>query len=449
MRALIACVSALVMLTATVRADVPRRVALVIGNQAYQSLSTLANPRLDAGKLAELLAANGFDVMSCDGQRPGCFDLKRADLQDALETFRDKASGAELALVFYAGHGMEGSNGNVLAPIDMEVIDCTKRALRRGVPLAELWQTVAGARKKIVILDACRNDPFARCPPTRGMEPVSFAPLSAPEAESFLLVLSTKPGQTAKDGPPGAHSPYARALLAWLEKEPAVYFHDVLSQTAKEVIEATNRTNFTQVPEMVARGQLPAACLKGEGCAGDARSAALDREVAELRQQHTRDQELLAAFRDLSAAAKDVGQLVSEGEKARGRPFSTEDLAHFMEAGRLLAARNDTAPSMRWSGSRPATRPRPSGCSPRTSRRKSRSSRRPRPAPRRRTARWPSRGATWRPSRAPGTSRRPPTPTSRRHSSTLRMRRPGSTTPALPAKRAARRRPRPPSSRRK
>jgi tetratricopeptide (TPR) repeat protein len=337
MRAVIVCVvAALFTMTAPARADGSKRVALVIGNAAYQSLAALGNPRQDAAQLAALLDANGFDVVRCDGQHPGCFDLNRDDLEKALETLRNKADGADVALVFYAGHGMEGRDGNVLAPVDMEVVDCTRLALRRAVPLDELWKAVGGARKKIVILDACRNDPLAQCPAMRGSRPMSFAALTVPESESFLLVSSTKPGQVALDGPAGAHSPYAQSLLQWLQKEPTVYFPDVLSHAAKEVIEETNRANFTQVPEMLVRGELPSACLKGEGCAGDARAAALAQELEALKREHARDQELAAVVRDYLA----------EAEKSRGRSFSTEERAQerakLVEAGRALIALNDT-----------------------------------------------------------------------------------------------------------
>lgn len=87
-----------------------KRVALVIGNQNYSSLAQLYNPAADAQSLATLLAANGFDVISCDGgQHIGCFDLKREGFLDALDTLKDKSSDADLALVFYSGHGMEGT----------------------------------------------------------------------------------------------------------------------------------------------------------------------------------------------------------------------------------------------------------------------------------------------------------------------------------------------------
>jgi tetratricopeptide (TPR) repeat protein len=365
MRPVIVCIVAALLLVATpVHAETPRRVALVIGNDTYQSLAPLDNPQLDAGRLAVLLDANGFDVVRCDGNRLGCFNLSRDGLEEALEALRRKTNGAELALVFYAGHGMEGSRGNVLAPIDMEVSDCTERALRRAVPLNEVFNAVAGARRKIVILDACRNNPFAQCPPTRGSRPVSFGDFSVSEVESFLLVSSTKPGQVASDGYSGAHSPFVRALLHWLEQAPQVQFHQVLSHVAKDVIEDTARSNDTQVPEMVVRGGGAEGCLKGTECAGDLETAALKQELEALKERHTDDQRVAETvrgyltgaergrplseeeMRQVVASFKQVGDLFVEVEKSQGRPFSreekTQELARLMEAGRALLALKDT-----------------------------------------------------------------------------------------------------------
>src|SRR5215831_19219591 len=199
------------------------RVALVVGNNAYQSLSTLANPGTDAGRLGKLLSENGFEVLSCDGQRLGCFDLTREGLQDALEALTEKGKGKEVAIVFFSGHGMQGPDGNVLAPIYMRV-DCAENTMRRGVLLNDLLKAVAGARQKIVMLDACRNNPLPQCPSARGFVAVSFGALSVPDTESFMLVSSTKPGQVALDGLPGQHSPFARALFYWLDKSPDIYF---------------------------------------------------------------------------------------------------------------------------------------------------------------------------------------------------------------------------------
>ena len=100
-----------------------RRVALVIGQNAYPGgasatigLPHLDNPVLDAHRMAEILVKHGFDVISCDGKTPGCFDLDRNRFLDALKQLETRAAGADLALVFFAGHGLASEEGNVLTP---------------------------------------------------------------------------------------------------------------------------------------------------------------------------------------------------------------------------------------------------------------------------------------------------------------------------------------------
>jgi tetratricopeptide (TPR) repeat protein len=330
-------IAALLLMAGLAQAEAPRRVALVVGNDVYQSLSPLHNPGLDARTLATILDANGFDVIKCDGQKPGCYDLTREGLLDALDRLREKAEGAELALVFYSGHGMETkADGNVLAPVDMEVVDCATRALRRSLPLENVFKAMAGARQKIVILDACRNDPFAQCPKARGFAPVSFGALAVP-AESFMLVASTKPGDVADDGLEGAHSPFAKALVYWLENAPQIHFHQLfLVHVTHKVIEETRGGRFIQLPETRMIGPPPEGCLKGAECVGDMRTAELAQENEQLKAQLARDQELGRTVRDYLA----------EAEKARGRPLSEEERRRALEelkvATRDIAARRDT-----------------------------------------------------------------------------------------------------------
>ena len=330
-------IAVLLLMVGSAEADAPKRVALVVGNDRYLSLSPLGNPGLDARSVATILDGSGFAVIKCDGQRPGCFDLTREGLLDALDRLREMAEGAELALVFYSGHGMETKvDGNVLAPVDMEVVDCATRALRRSVPLESVFKAIANAHQKIVILDACRNDPFAQCPKSRGFAPVSFGTLRVP-TESVMLVASTKPGDVADDGLAGAHSPFARALVFWLEKAPQVHFHQLFQvHVTHSVIEETRGGRFTQLPEIRMIGPPPEGCLKGEGCVGDIETAALAQENEKLKAQLARDQELGATVRDY----------LSEAEKARGRPLSEEDRQSALEelkvATRDIAARKDT-----------------------------------------------------------------------------------------------------------
>jgi len=136
-----------------------KRVALIIGMSDYQHLSSLANPVPDAKAIAATLKDHGFEVSEH-------YNLDRADLLDALESFEHEAQGAEVALVYYAGHGMEVDGKNVVAPTDME-IDCKDKKSLRSVELDKLFAAASLAPQQIVLLDACRNNPFPQCP-TRG-----------------------------------------------------------------------------------------------------------------------------------------------------------------------------------------------------------------------------------------------------------------------------------------
>ena len=135
--------------------------ALVVGIGEYQHLSSLTNPVPDAKAIATELRDHGFEVSEH-------YNLDRADLLDALETFKRQAGDAEVALIYYAGHGMEIEGKNVLAPTDME-IECANKTTLRSVELDQLFAAAGPAPQQIVLLDACRNNPFPQCP-TRGCE---------------------------------------------------------------------------------------------------------------------------------------------------------------------------------------------------------------------------------------------------------------------------------------
>ncbi len=305
-----ACACAAVALSAS-GAAAAKRVALVIGNGDYRNLTPLSNPGNDARRMAELLAANGFDVMSC-GNGPGCFDLDRGDLLDALDDFADMAKGADVALAFYAGHGMQTGDGNVIAPTDIE-IDCGDWSTKRSVVLDDVLEAMDGAAEKIVILDACRNDPFkAQQCLNRGVRPLSFGSFAVPQSVSrFLLVSSTQNGQLAQDGLPGAHSPFAESLFDAMESDAAIAFDQLFNKVAKDVIEKTASRNFTQVPEMLVRGGAPETCLAGSGCGVDPKAAALLAEVETLKAQTVRNQQyediVVALLRSGGLDPKTVG----------------------------------------------------------------------------------------------------------------------------------------------
>jgi formylglycine-generating enzyme required for sulfatase activity len=234
-----------------------KRVALIIGMSEYQHLSSLINPVPDAKAIAAELKAHGFEVSEY-------YNLDRADLLDALEKFKREATGAEVALVYYAGHGMEVEGRNVLAPTDME-IECANKTALRSVALEQLFAAASPAPQQIVLLDACRNNPFPQCP-TRGANSGSgFRGLSlVGEADRTLLIANaTLSGNLAADGDPGAHSPFASALIKNFNEHPNLYFGDLLNMTAADVRVASRGA---QIPEITARGGSPRICLDFEGC---------------------------------------------------------------------------------------------------------------------------------------------------------------------------------------
>lgn len=255
-------VSALLGFTAPAAAQ---RVALVVGVSDYDTLSSLPNPVPDARAIATVLRHHGFDVHEH-------YDLDRADLLDALEAFQDVADTATVALAYYAGHGMEVAGRNILAPADAEIA-CEPKQARRVVELDKLFDALGNAPRQVVLIDACRNDPFPQCP-TRGAGQGSgfrgFNRITSAD-QSLLIANATLPGELAADGAPGGHSPFAEALLARFEASPDAYFRDVLDLTARDVQRATGGG---QVPEVTTRGGAPRICLSENSCGAQPGAAA-------------------------------------------------------------------------------------------------------------------------------------------------------------------------------
>ncbi|MGH6826876.1 caspase family protein [Methyloceanibacter sp.] len=249
-----------------------KRVALVIGIGDYATLSKLNNPVPDAKAIAAALKSHGFEVTEY-------YDLPRAELLDALEEFGSVADQASVALVYYAGHGMEMAGRNVLAPKDME-IDCEKKTPKRALDLEQLFSAVSGAPQQVVLLDACRNDPFPQCPKRslgggsgfRGFERITS------QGRSLLIANATLAGQLAADGAPGQHSPFATALLTRFSTEPASYLRDLLEAAAGDVQQISQGG---QVPEVLTRGGAVRICLDEAKCGGiTASPPALEARVA-------------------------------------------------------------------------------------------------------------------------------------------------------------------------
>ncbi len=219
----------------TAQAAAPaNRIALVIGNGAYQQAPKLPNPVNDARAMAGMLKGIGFTVV--EG-----YDLTIETMLDRIHDFGQLANGADVALVFYAGHGLQLDGHNYLLPISARLLRETDLR-REAVEVDEILGEVRPARRlRLVILDACRDNPFqaqmARAIAGRSVSVGrGFARIDDVEADT-LIAFATKADAIAEDGN-GDHSPYTTALLRYLAT-PGLSLERVFGKVRDSVVEAT------------------------------------------------------------------------------------------------------------------------------------------------------------------------------------------------------------------
>lgn len=217
-----------------------RRVALVVGNSNYTSVPRLPNPRNDAGDMIARLKALEFDVI------PG-LDLDRNGFLNTLATFGRAAEGADVALFFYAGHGLQVNGQNYLVPTDAKVeYEAELDIALIPVPLV-MQQLSRGSRINIVLLDACRDNPFAkdlsRTLGTRSSSALGRGLSRIQTASGTFIAFATQPDNVAQDGS-GRNSPFTEAFLANMEK-PGLSLSDLMIEVRNEVM---RQTNGKQVP---------------------------------------------------------------------------------------------------------------------------------------------------------------------------------------------------------
>jgi hypothetical protein len=209
------------------------RVALVIGNGGYLYTAPLTNPLADARAVSERLRQIGFEVDLVE-------DLRSADARAVLGRFAQKSQLAEIATIFYAGHGIEIGGTNYLVPVDARM-ETEAAAEFEAISLDDVVRAVRGARKLgLVMLDACRDNPFAskmaRRDGTRSLSR-GLAPVEV-HTQGLLISFAAEAGRTAADGT-GAHSPYSQALLDVLQ-EPGVEIGFMFRKMRGKIVEATN-----------------------------------------------------------------------------------------------------------------------------------------------------------------------------------------------------------------
>jgi Caspase domain len=231
---------AAVLLTAA-QADAETRIALVIGNAAYKAMPQLANPTHDATALRDALTKLGFDTDLG-------LDLTRDQMDAMLIKFARKARQADVALVFFGGHGLQYRGLNYLAPVDAEVKD--EADFRRLPTAQQIVEDLQAAKNiRILILDACRDNMVAErvkslAPSSRAIG-LSRGLGRMEKAEGTLIAFSTQPDTEAADGS-GYNSPFIAALLKHMP-EPGLDVRVVFARARADVYAATRHE---QLPEL-------------------------------------------------------------------------------------------------------------------------------------------------------------------------------------------------------
>jgi hypothetical protein len=229
-------------------AHADKRVALVIGNSAYTNIAPLRNPVKDARLIADTLSGLGFTLTGGGAQ----IDLDKAGFDRAVQSFGAQMSSADVALFYYAGHGIQLRGANYLVPVGANVTreaDAEFQMLNVNRVLEQMDPTDGpGGRLNVVILDACRNNPFGSRlrSADRGLS-VMQAP------GGTLISFATQPGAAAQDGN-GDHSPFTAALADSIRR-PGLGLFDVFNEIGLSVKRATGGAQQPWVSSSPIAGQ--------------------------------------------------------------------------------------------------------------------------------------------------------------------------------------------------
>ncbi|MBZ9708652.1 caspase domain-containing protein [Mesorhizobium sp. ESP7-2] len=225
---------ALVLLLTLTAASAERRVALVLGNSQYQHAAPLANPARDAQAMAERLKNLSFEVVSG-------FDLTKQQTQTTVAQFAKQVRGADVALFFYAGHGLQVSGKNYLLPVDAALEDETSLDFEAVSVDFILRQMSRETSIRLVFLDACRDNPLADVlAKTAGIKGASSGLAEIPienGGAGTLVAFAASPNQLAYDGS-GDHSPFTTALLQHIG-ESNVSITEAMNRVTSDVFNAT------------------------------------------------------------------------------------------------------------------------------------------------------------------------------------------------------------------
>ncbi len=240
-------VAGAMLVAAAFPASAAKRVALVVGNASYEHTTALRNPANDARDMAAKLKRLGFDVTTG-------IDLTEDKFAETLNTYFDKLKGAEAAVLFYAGHGLQFQNTNYLIPVDARLKN-QFQVKGETISLSDIVaQMEAQSPVNLVFLDACRNNPLTdklqRSLTSRGRNLTLDRGLARVKssAKDTLIAFAAAPGAVASDGK-GRNSPFTAALLKHIES-PGVEVEVMLKRVTAEV---RNATDQGQEPERLSK----------------------------------------------------------------------------------------------------------------------------------------------------------------------------------------------------
>ncbi|EAQ36015.1 peptidase C14, caspase catalytic subunit p20 [Nitrobacter sp. Nb-311A] len=263
---------AIIMALSSGAAWADKRIALVVGNSSYQTVPQLPNPARDAKAVGQMFKDAGFDSVEV------LLDLGNLDFKRAIRKFETDADQADIAVIYYAGHGIEVNGNNFLIPVDARLVS-DRDAEDEAIRLERMVLSADGAKKlRVIILDACRDNPF-----TVKMRRERRAALRAissglgkvePTSTDTLIAYAAKAGSTADDGE-GKHSPFTTALLKNLTV-PGLDIRLAFGRVRDEVMKLTGARqepfvygslgggNISLVPPPVVEKEPEVADVKGD-----------------------------------------------------------------------------------------------------------------------------------------------------------------------------------------
>jgi uncharacterized caspase-like protein len=311
-----------------------RRVALVIGNGAYQNVAPLRNPAHDAPLMAETLSAVGFELIG----GKALLNADKPALERAIRSFGQALRGGAVGLFYYAGHGVQIDGINYLVPVAANIadeLDVKFELVDAGLVLDAM--AIARNRLNIVILDACRNNPFGG----RGLRGIGggLAQVSAPAGT--VISYATQPGDVAEDGT-GRDSPYTDALSSAI-RHPGLDIFATFNEVGLKVKETTGgrqqpwlatspiEGQFYFVPgesAEAARGRAETEQLKAEAAAAKAEAAAAraqaQADAAARAQAEAEAKEEAAALAKARAEMAALRQAGAAGQAAQDATAAAE-----------------------------------------------------------------------------------------------------------------------------